>query len=205
VGDQPGQWACLRADFERYLELYPGHPRHSWLRKTKIALTEEAFWVVFWYRLGRWVHLECRVPVVRQILLAIYKLGFRILRVIFGISISAQCEAGPGLYFGHFGCVWINPRARLGRNISILQGVTIGEGGQGAVQGVPIFGDYVYIGPHATIVGRIRIGDGCVIGANSLVVTDVPDGATVVGVPARVILRGANPVSAAARSSSESQ
>jgi serine O-acetyltransferase len=82
--------------------------------------------------------------------------------------------------------------------VSILNGVTIGEGGTGATQGVPVIGDFVYIGPHATVVSRIRVGNGCVVGANSLVVGDVPDGATAIGVPARVMMRGGNSVASRA-------
>jgi serine O-acetyltransferase len=193
------QWQCLRADFERYLELYAGYPRHSWVRKLKIALTEEAFWVIFWYRLGRWVFLDVRLPVVRQICLFVYKVGFRFLRFLVGISISAECEVGPGLYFGHFGGIWINPRARFGRNASVMNGVTIGIGGQGRSEGVPEFGDFVYIGPHAMLAGKLRVGNGCTIGANSTVVIDVRDGATALGVPARIFLKGGN--LAAARAS----
>lgn len=188
------QWDHLAADFARYLELYPGHPQHSWLRRVKIATTEEAFWVVFWYRFGRWARVECRVPGLGFACRALAKVMSRLHRIVFGISISPECSAGPGLYFGHHGGVWINPRVRLGRQVSIMNGVTIGEGGAGATQGVPTIGDFVYIGPHATLVSRIRIGNGCVIGANSLVVTDVPDGATAIGVPARVMIRNGNQV-----------
>lgn len=192
----PSQWAYLHADFERYLALYPGHPRHSFRKRVKVALAEEAFWTLYWYRFGRWARTELSMPVVKPLCLVLYRVMFRILRVAYGISIPAEVEAGPGLYFGHFGGVWINPQVRLGRNVSILHGVTIGLGGQGAVQGVPVIGDDVFIGPNATITGRLTVGNGCVIGANSLVVGDVPDGATAVGVPARVLMKGANPISA---------
>ena len=191
-GDDGSQWAHLAADFERYLELYPGHPRHSWLRRVKVAATEEAFWALFWYRFGRWALVDCRVPGLRQACRALTKAVGRFVRLLVGISISPECAAGPGLYFGHHGGVWINPRVRLGRQVSILNGVTIGEGGSGATQGVPTIGDFVYFGPHATVVSRVRIGNGCVIGANSLVVSDVPDGATAIGVPARVMVRNGN-------------
>ena len=188
------QWDCLAADFARWTELYPGHPHHSWFKRVRIALAEEAYWVVFWYRVGRWALLECRVPIVRPLCRIAAKLSLRFLRLLLGISIAPECAAGAGLYFGHFGGVWINPRVRLGRQVSILNGVTIGEGGTGATAGVPVIGDFVYIGPHAVIVSRIRVGNGCVIGANSLVVTDVPDGATAIGVPARVMVKHGNPV-----------
>ena len=189
------QWRYLRADFDRYLELSPGYPHQSVLRRARVAIVEETYWAIFWYRVGRWAGTECRIPVLKQLVLIVHAIVFRVLRLLLGISMERHCEAGPGLYFGHFGSIWINPLVRIGSHVSIMNGATIGLGGQGAVAGVPELGDSIYVGPHATIVGRLRVGSGAVIGANSLVVTDVPEGATVVGVPARPVLRGANQVS----------
>lgn len=59
---------------------------------------------------------------------------------------------------------------------------------------MPEIGHHVFIGPHATVIGRLKVGNGCVIGANTLVVSDVADGTSVLGVPARVIARGGNQV-----------
>ncbi len=195
---RPSQWRCLRADLDRYLELRPGWPRQSWLTKLRVAVTEEPFWVLFWYRFGRWATLECRLPVVRQLCLALHTVMYRLLRLVTGISINRRCEAGPGLFFGHFGTVWINPDVRLGHQVSIAQGVTLGRGGEGALAGVPEIGNHVFIGPNATIVGKLRVGNGCVVGANSLVIANVPDGGSVVGVPARLVARGGNTVAARA-------
>ena len=64
---------------------------------------------------------------------------------------------------------------------------------------MPTIGDHVYVGPHAVIVSKLRVGDGCVIAANSLVVTDVPDGATAIGVPARTMVQGGNPLATRTR------
>ena len=72
----------------------------------------------------------------------------------------------------------------IGRNCIIHQLVTIGYSADDAL---PTIGDDVTIYPGATIVGKVHLGDGCVVGANSLVVADVPPKATVVGVPARPV------------------
>jgi serine O-acetyltransferase len=90
---------------------------------------------------------------------------------------------GPGLAIVHPAGIVVNRRARVGYNCRIHAGVNIGEH-RGAC---PIIGNDVYLGPGAKIVGGIRIGDAAVVGANAVVVDDVPSGRTVGGVPARVI------------------
>jgi len=61
-------------------------------------------------------------------------------------------------------------------------------------QGAPVLGDDVYIGTGATLVGRIKVGDGAKIAANTLVITNVPAGSTVMGVPGRIVSRPPKPV-----------
>jgi len=202
---RPSELECLRADLERYLELRPGGPPWPWHRRLKCAIAEEAFWTIYWYRVARWATREFRVPVLSHLVRIVAKLMLRVLRITHGIGIVPSVEAGPGLYFGHFGGVWINPNVKLGKQVSILNGVTIGQGGQGATAGVPTIGDFVYIGPHAVIVSKLKVGNGCVIAANSLVVTDIPDGATAIGVPARVMMKGANPLAAKAAEATETK
>lgn len=89
-----------------------------------------------------------------------------------------------GCYFCHkgFGTV-IHPRAIIGKKVVIQHAVTIGE----IKDAVPIIGDNVYIGAKATIIGGVRIGNNAKIGAGAVVLKDVPDGCSAVGVPARII------------------
>lgn len=107
-------------------------------------------------------------------------------RIKFGIDIQSF-SIGEGFYIGHFGHIVVNSAAVIGRNCNISQGVTIGISNTGSKKGVPEVGNYVYIGPGAKIMGKIKIGNNAAIGANSVVVNDVPDNAVVVGVPARVV------------------
>jgi serine O-acetyltransferase len=105
----------------------------------------------------------------------------------FGISIPYQTPIGSGFYIGHFGGIVVNSGASIGTNCNLSQGVTIGQINRGANQGTPQIGDNVYVGPGAKILGHITVGNNAAIGANAVVIKDVPDGAVVVGVPARVI------------------
>ena len=92
---------------------------------------------------------------------------------------------GPGLFVSH-GQATILSAERIGANLWVHQGVTIGWDYRGDRR--PIVGDDVFIGAGAKILGAITVGDGARIGANAVVVSDVPAGATAVGIPARCIL-----------------
>lgn len=176
-----------REDFALDLARY----RHFGLGLTRwqrlvLVLTTEPLWVLATYRGCRWAMLECRVPVLRQVAIVATKLHLRLLRVLLHTSISPQAEIGGGLFINHFGGIWINPEARLGRFCNLHQGVTIGVGGRGVSYGVPRIGSRVNLMPHAVVIGKLRVGDDVMIGANSLVIADVPDGSLAVGAPARV-------------------
>ncbi|MDX6636632.1 MAG: serine O-acetyltransferase, partial [Solirubrobacterales bacterium] len=89
-----------------------------------------------------------------------------------------------------FGGIFVASGVRIGAGCTLRQGVTIGNRVDGGP--VPALGDQVELGAYAQVLGGVRIGDGCRIGALSVVLDDVPDGATAVGAPARVIERAAS-------------
>lgn len=91
--------------------------------------------------------------------------------------------AGPGLSIAHPGTVVVSHLASIGRRCRLHTDVCIGEADGAA----PVIGDDVWIGPGAKIFGAIRVGDGAAIGANAVVLEDVPPGVTVAGVPARIV------------------
>ena len=88
---------------------------------------------------------------------------------------------------GHIFSIVVSPKAVIGKNVNLSQGVTIGFASRGDRKGYPIVGDNVYIGPGAVIIGNISVGNNVAIGANCVVTKDVPDSAVVVGIPAKVI------------------
>jgi serine O-acetyltransferase len=100
-----------------------------------------------------------------------------------GLDLTASV-IGPGLFISH-GQGTVLAAERIGANLQVHQGVTVGWDYSGDRR--PIIGDDVFIGAGAKVLGAVTIGQGARIGANAVVVCDVPAGATAVGVPARII------------------
>lgn len=115
------------------------------------------------------------------------KIISNISRFFTGIEIHPACFIGKGLLIDHGSGVVIGETAIIGDDCTIFHGVTLG--GRGHVKGKrhPTLHNGVFVGAGAKILGNIEIGNNAKIGANAVVLTDVPDNATAVGVPAKVI------------------
>lgn len=173
----------LCGDLARYYYDEYQAPPYSALQRLRTIVRTEAVWAIALYRFGQYLFQEASV-VVRIVLRIPYGITLRLVRYAVGIHLYPDSSIGQGLYIGHYGGIWISPRATLGTNCSISQGVTIGVAGK---RSGPVLGDRVWVGPHAVITGPARIGSGAVIAANSFVVSDVPENAMAIGVPARII------------------
>jgi serine O-acetyltransferase len=110
-------------------------------------------------------------------------LSHRFWTVVAQAELPLNADIGGGLRMTHPNGVVIHPKARIGPNCLIMQQVTIGQ----SRQKLPVIGGHVDIGPGAKVLGGITIGDHAQIGANAVVLQDVPPWAVVVGIPARVI------------------
>lgn len=100
-----------------------------------------------------------------------------------GADIPLNCDIGGGLLLPHPNGVVIHPSARIGPNCLIMQQVTLGtRGGPQA----PVLEGHVDVGAGAKVLGGIRLSAHSIVGANAVVLHDVPRGATVVGIPARI-------------------
>ncbi len=112
--------------------------------------------------------------------------GLKVLnRVVFSVSLPPSVTVGRNVVFGYQGLgIVVHRQAVLGSNIIIAPNVVIGGRGR---PGAPVIEDDVLIGAGACILGPVTIGRGAKIGANAVVMIDVPPNATVVGVPARVL------------------
>lgn len=120
-----------------------------------------------------------------------WALQHRFWSVVAQAEIHPGCRIGGGLLIPHPNGIVIHPEARIGPNCLLFQQVTLGTRGPGT--GAPTLGGHVDVGAGARILGPVTIGDHAVIGANAVVTTDVPAGCVAVGVPARVLARGASP------------
>ena len=109
-------------------------------------------------------------------------LRHRFWSVITGADIPLNCNIGGGLLIPHPNGIVIHPDAEIGPNCLLFQQVTVGDAG-----GVPRIAGHVDVGAGARLIGPITIGEHAKIGANAVVTSDIPAGATAVGVPARVI------------------
>jgi serine O-acetyltransferase len=160
--------------------------------KGKQLWLNPAIWAIAIYRFGNWLYSTNPFVLVRIPLKVVYFFAYMFSEVVMEMCLDPQATIGGGLYIAHIGGIHINPQAIIGSYCDIAHRVTIGASAMGR-QGSPVLSDKVYIGTGATLVGKIKIGSGAKIAANTLVITNVPDGATVMGVPGRIIMRPPKP------------
>jgi len=112
---------------------------------------------------------------------------FRCYSLRSSVEITHNTLIGGGLYIPHLIGIVIHEDTVIGKNCNISQNVTIGHLKRGERKGSPTIGDNVYIAPGAVILGKIKIGNNVIIGANSVVTKDIPENAVAAGVPAQII------------------
>lgn len=125
----------------------------------------------------------------------LYQMGIPVLprwinhfsRFLTGIDIHPGAQIGPGFFIDHGMGVVIGETCIIGENVLVYQGVTLGGTGKDRGKRHPTLGNGVVVGAGAKVLGDIKIGDNCRIGAGSVVVKSIMPNATVVGVPGRVI------------------
>ncbi|MDT8419660.1 MAG: serine O-acetyltransferase [Desulfuromonadales bacterium] len=111
-------------------------------------------------------------------------------RFLTGIEIHPGAKIGRGFFIDHGMGVVIGETAEIGENCTLYHGVTLGGTSWAKEKRHPTLGNNIVVGSGAKILGPFTLGDGSKVGSNSVVVKEVPENATVVGVPGRVVVSG---------------
>lgn len=131
-----------------------------------------------WYKVERTLYLH-HIPLLPMVIKTA-------IRILWGGVVPYQAEIGEGTVLGYQALgVVIHKRCVIGKNCHISQNVTMG--GTSEIYEVPVLGDNVSVGAGANIIGPVHIGNNAVIGAGAVVISDIPENAVAVGVPAKVI------------------
>jgi serine O-acetyltransferase len=153
-------------------------------RRHPAALKNPGFWAVAVYRYGNWAG-ELPPGIARSLASKVYGVLFLGVGVASGSVLNREARIGRDFRLVS-GNTKIHPRAVIGDRVTMMYDVTLGQ----SRDGVPRIGNDVFIGAGVKILGPVTIGDGARVHPNSLVLGDVPPGATAAGVPARVLSHG---------------
>jgi serine O-acetyltransferase len=164
----------LKKDFQAALSMDPAATS-----KAEVILTYSGFHALLFHRFAHWLWKK-RIPFLPRAL-------SQLARFLTGIEIHPGAIIGSGLFIDHGMGVVIGETTEIGDHVTLFQGVTLGGTGKQRGKRHPTLGSHVVVGAGAKVLGPIRIGDYVKIGANSVVLQDVPDHSTVVGIPGRIV------------------
>ncbi len=144
----------------------------------------QGFWVLLVYRFGRWRY-GVRPSLLRKFFSFIYHILYKLVQIATGVDLPCEVLIGSNFVIDHFGGIVISGYSKFGDNCRIRNGVVVG------LQHVhepcaPVIGNNVDIGTGAKVLGAISIGDNVLIGANAVVIHNVPSNSIAVGVPATI-------------------
>ncbi len=164
----------IKNDFNAALSMDPAATS-----KLEVALTYAGFHALLFYRVAHWLWKK-GVPFFPRAL-------SQLARFITGIEIHPGATIGSSLFIDHGMGVVIGETTEIGDHVTLFQGVTLGGTGKQRGKRHPTIGSHVVVGAGCKVLGPIQIGDYVKMGANSVVLQDVPDHSTVVGIPGRIV------------------
>ena len=165
-------WGLVKEDFQTHGSRY----------------LSQGFWALFWHRFGNW-RMGIRIRPLRILLTIIYRFLEKVVQWACGMTISYSVVVGRRVTLEHHSGIILAARA-IGNDVLIRQNTTFGVASVDARHKLPTIGDNVDVG--VAILGDVSIGKGAKVGANAVVVKDVPASAIVGGVPAHILKTQAN-------------
>ncbi len=170
----------FRRDFAELVSAIRATPNLSADQARKLAFSSDSLQLLALMRLrerARTLHIPGANHVLRRIMTAVY-----------GLEIGNDVVLGEGVYFVHPVGIVIGGNARIGARVRFMGSNTVGTAKD---NGYPVIDDDVLVGAGARILGPVHVGRGAIIAANAVVLSDVPAGATVVGAPAKPLVKRA--------------
>lgn len=152
----------------------------------EVILTYSGLHAIWFYRIAHWLWNRKFYTTGRVI--------SQLARFLTGIEIHPGAKIGNGLFIDHGMGVVIGETCEIGDNVTIYQGVTLGGTGKEKGKRHPTIGNNVLIATGAKVLGSMKIGDNCKIGAGSVVLQEVPPDSTVVGIPGRIVMQNGKKV-----------
>ncbi len=145
----------------------------------EVVMTYSGLHAIWSYLIANWFFKKKMYFIARSI--------SQIARFFTGVEIHPGATIGKRLFIDHGMGIVIGETCRIGNNVTIYQGVTLGGTGKERGKRHPDIGDNVLIAAGAKVLGNIEVGNNVNIGANSVVLKNVPDYSTVVGIPGRIV------------------
>ncbi len=152
----------------------------------EVVLCYPGFHAVLWHRLAHRLYRHHWFLLARMI--------SQTVRFFTGIELHPGATVGEGLFIDHGMGVVVGETTEIGDYVTLYQGVTLGGTGKDTGKRHPTLGDRVVVSSGAKVLGPIHIGSGSKVGAGAVVLKDVPDNCTVVGVPGRIVRKEGKPV-----------
>lgn len=159
-------------------------------------LTAPGFWAIATHRVGKRALEESCPRAERAVLDVVYRTMFRGIDWIWGIHLPRSVELGRRVRIWHNGCMLLTAKS-IGNDVTLRHDTTLGplragrqvsaETPAGTDAALPVIEDGADLGSGVCVLGGVRVGSRAIVGANSVILKDVPPGATVLGVPARIV------------------
>ncbi len=153
--------------------------------KTHESQFMPGFWALALHRFGNW-RMGISNRLLRLPFSLIYKILYPIAEIWFGIMLPYSMKIGRRVKIEHFGGMILSAR-EIGNDVTIRQNTTLGLAKKSQLNGIPIIQDRVDIGCGVVILGNVIVGHDSMVGANAVVVKDIPPFSVAVGNPAKVI------------------